>query len=785
MLQASWYLIKVLLCSGILLGYYWVMLRNKLYHHYNRFFLLLSVVLSLTLPLLKINILHPADAEPSQAIQLLQVVNSGDDFVSTYVPGQHTFYFTTSQLLSTLYIIVSIILMIAFIRVLWIIRTLIYTYKGQVVERFFFINTRAKGTPFSFLNYIFWNEEIDLESETGKQIFRHEVAHVREHHSLDKLFLNFLLIFFWCNPFFWLIRKEINMIHEFIADKKAVEDSNTAAFAAMILQAAYPGHRFELVNNFFYSPIKRRLLMLTKNQNPRVSYISRILVLPLAAFVIAAFTLKAKVIPAATTIAASQQLTVVIDPGHGGSDAGGININGLAEKDLNLAIARRIKALNTDENIRIILTREDDKAISVQDRTAIALKEKADLFVSIHMDSETKGSSSGKSGLSVFVARDQYTNAASSKLFASALINVFKSNYSLPVESNPKQRQAGIWVLQSAPCPSVLIEAGYITSSKDAEYLRSTAGQETIARNILNSITSYAQNRQTQKMNEPVAPALAEVEITAPVAETDSTFVIAAREVPAQVTRLQLSPVKTTVESAAPLVKEVNVNNVLVTPARTGADPLYIIDGVKVTGEVLKTLNPETIATVNVLKSPEVIKTYGPEGAHGVIVIATKPAVAINIKTVPAQATTLAPAATGTATIQNIKGQAYTVQPARPQGVAQVVEEPQPLFTKVETEAAFPGGNEAWKKYLTTHLDASLPIKEGWAKGNYVITLQFIVDKDGSLSNITALNYPDSKTAAHCIKMLQNGPKWIPASQNGHIVKSYRRQPVTFVITEK
>ena len=84
------------------------------------------------------------------------------------------------------------------------------------------------------------------------------------------------------------------MIHEFIADKKAVEDSDTAAFAAMILQAAYPKHRFELVNNFFYSPIKRRLMMLTKNKNPGVNYIGRIMVLPLAVLVFAAFTFKAK-----------------------------------------------------------------------------------------------------------------------------------------------------------------------------------------------------------------------------------------------------------------------------------------------------------------------------------------------------------------------------------------------------------------------------------------------------------------------------------------------------------
>jgi hypothetical protein len=120
------------------------------------------------------------------------------------------------------------------------------------------------------------------------------VAHVQEKHSYDKIFINFVLVLFWCNPFFWLIRKELNIIHEFIADKKALEDSDTAAFAAMILQATYPLQKFTITNNFFYSPLKRRLAMLTKNKNPRINYVSRLLALPLTALVFFAFTFKVK-----------------------------------------------------------------------------------------------------------------------------------------------------------------------------------------------------------------------------------------------------------------------------------------------------------------------------------------------------------------------------------------------------------------------------------------------------------------------------------------------------------
>jgi beta-lactamase regulating signal transducer with metallopeptidase domain len=94
------------------------------------------------------------------------------------------------------------------------------------------------------------------------------MVHVEEKHSVDKLFMQLVLIFCWCNPFFWLIRKELHAIHEFIADQKSVDQQDTAAFASMILQAAYPKHYPALVNPFFQTSIKRRIIMLTKLQNP-------------------------------------------------------------------------------------------------------------------------------------------------------------------------------------------------------------------------------------------------------------------------------------------------------------------------------------------------------------------------------------------------------------------------------------------------------------------------------------------------------------------------------------
>ncbi|MGN6400833.1 MAG: M56 family metallopeptidase, partial [Flavisolibacter sp.] len=312
MIAIAYYLLKVIVCSGILFLYYHVALRNKIFHQWNRFYLLAAVGLSLTLPLMQIAFYHYSEA-PNQAIKLLRVVASADDYMETIYIRQHQSV-TTTQWFGLAYLAVSVLLLSTLIVSVVKIYFIVKTHRIQFVNSIKFVSTQEQGTPFSFFRYIFWNDKIDIHSATGQQIFQHELVHVKEAHTFDKLLLQIILIFFWCNPFFWLIRKELQMIHEFIADKKAVQQHDTANLAAMILQASYPHQFSQITNPFFQSSIKRRLLMLTKIQNPRISYLSRILALPLIAFVVFAFSFKTK---NASVIPLEEPITVVIDAGHG------------------------------------------------------------------------------------------------------------------------------------------------------------------------------------------------------------------------------------------------------------------------------------------------------------------------------------------------------------------------------------------------------------------------------------------------------------------------------------
>ena len=107
------------------------------------------------------------------------------------------------------------------------------------------------------------------------------------------------------------------------------------------------------------------------------------------------------------------------------------------------------------------------------------------------------------------------------------------------------------------------------------------------------------------------------------------------------------------------------------------------------------------------------------------------------------------------------------------------------VFLKVEIEAAFPGGADAWRNYLIKNLKANVPIKKKAPAGMYMVVIRFIVSKDGSITAIEPETSHGYGMEAEVMRIIKKGPKWIPASQDGRTVNAYRRQPVTFVVSEK
>ena len=106
------------------------------------------------------------------------------------------------------------------------------------------------------------------------------------------------------------------------------------------------------------------------------------------------------------------------------------------------------------------------------------------------------------------------------------------------------------------------------------------------------------------------------------------------------------------------------------------------------------------------------------------------------------------------------------------------------IFEKVEVEASFPGGVQAWRTFLERNLNASAPVDNGAPSGQYLIIVQFIVNKDGSVSDIKPLTRLGYGMEEEVVRIIGKSGSWIPAMQNGRPVKAYRKQPVTFRTSE-
>jgi protein TonB len=104
------------------------------------------------------------------------------------------------------------------------------------------------------------------------------------------------------------------------------------------------------------------------------------------------------------------------------------------------------------------------------------------------------------------------------------------------------------------------------------------------------------------------------------------------------------------------------------------------------------------------------------------------------------------------------------------------------VYEDVEFEASFPGGQPAWAKYLQDSLNAYVPVDNKAPYGTYRVEVKFIVSRDGSVSDVTALTHCGYGMEREVIRVIKNGPKWLPAFQDGRIVNAYRVQPVIFQV---
>jgi N-acetylmuramoyl-L-alanine amidase len=179
-----------------------------------------------------------------------------------------------------------------------------------------------------------------------------------------------------------------------------------------------------------------------------------------------------------------RDVTIAIDPGHGGGDPGAVGIGNIHEADIVLAISNRVTALLEDKGARIIQTRTDDREIELEPRVSQANRTRADLFISIHANAISL-ERPDVNGIETYYYGDRSLELAQT-IHASMLDGTDRPNR--------RVRRANFYVLRNTTMPAVLLEVGFVTGAEDAALLPDPEFQAQMAEAIARGILEYVQN---------------------------------------------------------------------------------------------------------------------------------------------------------------------------------------------------------------------------------------------------------------------------------------------------
>ena len=301
MVPPGLFLLKSVMISGLLTTWYLVGLRNRRLHQYNRFFLLSALFASIAFPLLHLHLFSIPGQVAGRFVPVVaftrSTVSPGDSLQIAQPPHLSLNWMAIAGVATAaISLLLLLVLLLRMVKVWMICRR----YPVIRIEGINVVLTDLPKTPFTFLRNLFWNQSIPLDSEEGQLIFRHEITHIEQGHTYDNLFCQALTCIFWFNPFYWIIQKELQIVHEFIADENAVTDRDTSQFAMMLLRSCSNGIYLAPEHHFFSSTVKRRLLMLQNSGTPSYALLRRFAAVPLVAGALLMFSFTVRNIDTAT-----------------------------------------------------------------------------------------------------------------------------------------------------------------------------------------------------------------------------------------------------------------------------------------------------------------------------------------------------------------------------------------------------------------------------------------------------------------------------------------------------
>ncbi|MFK5959641.1 MAG: M56 family metallopeptidase, partial [Lutibacter sp.] len=268
------YILQVILFQALFLAVYDFFLQKETFFKWNRFYLLITPILSFIVPLLKFESVQKAVPQayveqlptlflnPQIIIEQTTQNNSTIDYlVLIFYAGLGTFLF---------------LFLIKFTKIL----QLISTNKVLKKEKFSLVLLENKQSAFSFFNYIFIHKHL-LKNE-DLHIIKHELIHCKQKHTLDLLLFEVLKIVLWFNPMVYIYQKRITVLHEYISDAEVVNETDKNTYFNKLLAETFNVENISFINQFFkHSLIKKRIVMITKEKSQKMKQLKYLLIVPL------------------------------------------------------------------------------------------------------------------------------------------------------------------------------------------------------------------------------------------------------------------------------------------------------------------------------------------------------------------------------------------------------------------------------------------------------------------------------------------------------------------------
>lgn len=286
------YLLKVVLCSALFLGCYFLLFQREKIYRFNRFYLLFSLFIPFIIPLMEIE-------NGSTPINIPQVEN-------VYIPLLETMQTANINETSvteiqspeiniplSIYIVVSSVLCIIFLKNIFVLIKEIRNNEKVILGEISVVLLNKKITPYSFLKYVFVNHDDYEKQGLEKEIFLHEFTHIQQAHSIDILLIELMKAFLWFNPLLIFYKKAIQLNHEFLADEAVINTyENVTNYQYLLIEKASQSNHFVFTSSFNYSITKQRLKMMTKSTSKTKALLITLAFVPLFACAIFMFSTK-------------------------------------------------------------------------------------------------------------------------------------------------------------------------------------------------------------------------------------------------------------------------------------------------------------------------------------------------------------------------------------------------------------------------------------------------------------------------------------------------------------